>query len=191
MFTKGVFGMSSLLAYWRWDNYLSDIERGIGHHFNSNQSRLHLLEPNDKLWLVSTVLGRTKARKSVILACLVVRAKTFNLPGYIYGRYRVWGDLELSRYFFVEEQADASELLRKLRFSTNKPIGQSETHIAQHLQTIRELHPSDIELLETWVANLPIERRAYRLLKEDKLEIMRIHGEEAGRRFCEKYGNPV
>lgn len=30
-----------LLAYWRWDNYLRDLDEGAGFNFNSKQPRLH------------------------------------------------------------------------------------------------------------------------------------------------------
>src|SRR4051794_36027812 len=41
-----------LLAYWRWDNYVRDLDEGAGFNFNSKQSRLHTaIEPGETLWL--------------------------------------------------------------------------------------------------------------------------------------------
>ena len=37
-----------LLAYWRLDNYLRDLDEGAGFNFNSKQSRLHsAIEPGE------------------------------------------------------------------------------------------------------------------------------------------------
>jgi 5-methylcytosine-specific restriction protein A len=132
--------MGDLLAYWRYDNYKRNLDEGAGFNFNSNQDRLHsVLDLNDSLWLVT---GRRESNRIgmayYIVARLVIRAKTFNEPGYRYGRYRVWGDLIRSRYYKVGVQ-DASTLLRRLRFSTNMPIGTTDTELAQHLQTMRGL----------------------------------------------------
>ncbi len=81
-----------LLAYWRYDNYLRDLDEGAGFNFNSNQSRLHTaIHTGERLWLFTRVVnaGRSEYR---LLARLNVVAKTINAPGYQYGSYRVWGD---------------------------------------------------------------------------------------------------
>ena len=33
--------LMDLMAYWRWDNYINDLNEGARFNFNSNQSRLH------------------------------------------------------------------------------------------------------------------------------------------------------
>lgn len=163
--------MADLLAYWRYDNYKRDLEEGAGFNFNSNQERLHsVLGHNDSLWLVT---GRRESNRTgmayYIVARLVIRAKTFNEPSFRYGRYRVWGDLSESRYFRADAQ-DSATLLRRLRFSTNMPIGITNTELAQHLQTMRGLSPIDSELLNLWCESLPIEEAAYKILPEYQLE---------------------
>ena len=86
-----------LLAYWRLDNYLRDLDEGAGFNFNSRQARLHSeIEPGESLWLF-TVLKNPP--RYFIVARLVIRSCTTNPPGYKYGDYRVWGDLQRSRYF--------------------------------------------------------------------------------------------
>lgn len=156
-----------LLAYWRWDNYVADIDEGAGFHFNSNQPRLHgCLDLGDSLWLVSGV-HREGGQAFPIVGRLVVRAKTHNAPGYKYGRHRVWGDLERSRYFRADGP-DASGLLRRLRFETEAPIRGAS--IAQALQTMRALTPGDAALLDAWCRDLAEEPRASRVPDEGALE---------------------
>jgi 5-methylcytosine-specific restriction enzyme A len=163
--------MADLIAYWRYDNYKRDLEEGAGFHFNSNQERLHsVLDIGDSLWLVT---GRRESDQVgmayYVVARLVVRAKTYNEPGYQYGRYRIWGDLNRSSYYKVGNH-DTSDLLRRLCFSTNKPIGESGKELAFYLQTMRGLSKTDSELLDLWCKALPIEEIAYKIVPEYQLE---------------------
>lgn len=164
--------MSDLLAYWRYDNYARDIGEGAGFHFNSNQRRLHTaLSEGDSLWLVT---GRNEPRRVgmayYIVARLVIRSKTLNSPDYKYGKYRVWGDLNSSKYYRVGNH-EASSFIRGLQFVSDTPIGNSSAELAQHLQTMRELSEQDTILLERWCANLPLEEAAYNILPEEQLEL--------------------
>ena len=80
-----------LLAYWRLDNYLRDLDEGAGFNFNSRQSRLHsAIQPGETLWLFTVVRNPPRF---YLAAKLTVRSKTLNRPGYKYGDYRLWGDL--------------------------------------------------------------------------------------------------
>ena len=48
-----------LLAYWRYDNYIRDLDEGAGFHFNSNQSRLHTaIHIGERLWLFTRVVNK-------------------------------------------------------------------------------------------------------------------------------------
>jgi 5-methylcytosine-specific restriction enzyme A len=141
-----------LLAYWRWDNYIRDTDGGADFHFNSNQKRLHSeIEIGERLWLVG---GRQDAGgiQYVLLACLQVSAKALNASGYKYGKYRLWGDRTLSRYFSADGP-DMTELLLRFRF---EPLGtiKEKRRIGQSLQTIRRLIESDVGLLITWSKDL-------------------------------------
>src|SRR5215468_9556430 len=104
-----------LMAYWRWDNYVQDLDEGAGFHFNSNQSRLHsAVEIGERLWLVG---GRREqgGMRYVLVACLVIGAKTINPPDYKYGRYRVWAEVQRSAYYSANGP-DMTDLLLRLDF---------------------------------------------------------------------------
>jgi len=157
-----------LLAYWRWDNYVRDIDGGAGFHFNSNQKRLRTdIEIGEQLW---TVGGRPGVGgiQYVLLACLQVSAKTFNAPGYKYGKHRLWGDRKRSRYF-LSDGPDITESLLRLNFDPANPI-KEKRRIGQSLQTIRRLNRDDVRLLLAWSKDLPPEPRAYEVADEAKLE---------------------
>ncbi len=167
-----------LLAYWRWDNYVSDLEDGAGFHFNSNQARLHdLLALGESLWIVTGRPG-TGGRSYPLVGRLVLRAKTRNAPGYKYGRHRVWGDLDRSRYYSAEGP-DASTLLRTLRFESEVPI--KAASIGQALQTLRGLTPDDTARLNAWARDLADEPRATRVPDEAALERALVTGDEVWR----------
>src|SRR5215813_8677208 len=104
-----------LLAYWRLDNYLRDLDEGAGFNFNSRQARLHsAIQTGETLWLFTVVKNPPRF---FVVAKLVVRSKTTNPSQFKYGQYRIWGDLERSRYFRlrVEEPGEeAFELLQGL-----------------------------------------------------------------------------
>lgn len=104
----------------------------------------------------------------------MVSAKTHNAYGYKYGRFRLWGDARRSRYF-SSDGPDASVLLRQLQFQGNKPI--ATPVIAQALQTVRELGPQDIALLEAWASNLGDEPRAKQVAEERMLERAMAQGD--------------
>ena len=157
-----------LLYHWVGKNYRRDLDWGAGFHLNQSNKLLHRIGLYDSLWaFTSTPDGRY-----VLAAELVVRAKTRNPPGYCYGPYRVWGDLERSRYFSAAFQTDISDLIRQLSVTAKaKVIGQSyQGHAA-----VRPLTMSDHELLVEYARNLDLEPRA-RLLPEEELEARLLHG---------------
>lgn len=161
-----------LLAYWRYDNYLRDLDEGAGFHFNSNQSRLHTaIHIGERLWLFTRVVnaGQSEYR---LLARLNVVAKTINAPGYQYGPYRVWGDTASSRYFKVtqNQKDDIFELLRLLDFDGASLRDKNRTSLAQACQTIRALRPSASSLLESFAEYLQNEPRAKAVPDEEKFE---------------------
>jgi len=104
-----------LMAYWRWDNYVRDLDEGAGFHFNSKQKRLHsAIELGERLWIVTGRRGQDGIHY-VLVACLHVMAKTFNPPEYKYGRYRIWGAIEHSAYYSADGP-DMSDVLLHLEF---------------------------------------------------------------------------
>jgi 5-methylcytosine-specific restriction protein A len=177
-----------LLAYWRWDNYVVDLDEGAGFHFNSNQPRLHQrIAEGDSLWLVT---GRPtpRGRAYPLVARLVVAAKTINAPGYKYGRFRLWGDVSNSRYFSADGP-DASDLLRRLTFEPRGPMGSA--NVGQSLQTLRALTVADTQWLSAWAARLADEPRARTVADEPSLEAAYAAGRDALREVLASYhGGP-
>ena len=160
-----------LLYHWVGKNYRRDLDWGASYHLNQSNPLLHEIEPGDSLWAFT----RTPARKYVLAMELVVRAKTRNPPGYRYGEYRLWGDLQLSRYFRTDEQPDISGLVRQLSVRASAPvIGRSfQGHAA-----VRRLTPEDHQVLADYARHLPLEPRA-RLLPEEELEARILLGDPA------------
>lgn len=161
-----------LLAYWRYDNYLRDLDEGAGFNFNSNQSRLHTaIYIGERLWLFTRVVNTGKSEYR-LLARLNVIAKTINAPNYKYGPYRIWGDTASSRYFKVTQNPkdDIFELLRLLDFDGTSLHDKNRTSLAQACQTIRALQPSASKLLESFAESLENESRAKAVPDEEKFE---------------------
>jgi 5-methylcytosine-specific restriction endonuclease McrA len=169
-----------LLAYWRLDNYRRDLDEGAGFNFNARQSRLHsAIQPGETLWLFTVVKNPPRY---FVVAKLVVRSKTTNPVGFKYGDYRVWGDLERSRYFKlrVEEGGDeAFELLRRLPLVSGTLAGSTRVNLPQACQTIRGITPDAHTLLEEFTLNLPEEERARRVADEYELERELLVGDMA------------
>ena len=151
-----------LLYHWVGKNYRRDLDWGAGYHLNQSNPVLHEIDFGDSLWAFT----RTPAGTYVLAMELVVRAKTRNPPGYRYGAYRLWGDLELSRYLRTDGQPDISELVRRLSVKAGAPaLGRSfQGHAA-----VRRLTPADHQVLVEYARHLPLEPRA-RLLPEEELE---------------------
>lgn len=161
-----------LLAYWRYDNYLRDLDEGAGFNFNSSQSRLHTaIQLGERLWLFTRVVNKGKSEYR-LLARLNVIAKTINAPNYQYGPYRIWGDTASSRYFKITQNLkdDIFELLRLLDFDGASLHDKNRTSIAQACQTIRALRPSASKILESFAESLQDEPRAKAVPDEEKFE---------------------
>jgi hypothetical protein len=161
-----------LLAYWRHDNYLRDLDWGAGFHFNSRQSRLHtVINLGERLWLFTRVVVNNQSQYR-LLTKLVIRARTINPPTYKYGPYRVWGNLEKSVYYRIRQDNadDLFELLRLLPLESGTLKNKSRTSLARACQTIRALKPKASELLEVFAQQLEIETRAKAVVDEPELE---------------------
>jgi hypothetical protein len=150
------------LYYWRGDNYQRDLDFGVGYHLNQKNPLLHQIEIGDSLWAFT----RRKDGTYVLAAELVTKAKTKNPAEYRYGRYRLWGDLEQSRYFDTQTQTEISALIRGLSIQVSAArIGQS----FQGNAAVRRITREDDSLLRRYAASLSLEPRA-RLIPEEKLE---------------------
>ena len=151
-----------LLFYWRPDNYRRDLDLGAGYHLNQANPLLHEIEAGDSLWAFT----RASTGGYALAAQLVVRAKTTNPPNYRYGRYRVWGDLRLSRYFRVDGQPNLEWVLRNL---SCRPDAAVLGHAFQGRAAVRRTTAEDHRILCAAARNLALEPRA-RILPEERLE---------------------
>jgi hypothetical protein len=159
-----------LLYYWRRDNYYRDLDFGAGFNLNQNNRLLHEIDIGDSLWAFT----KNKKNNYVLAAQLIIKAKTFNPPNFRYGRFRIWGDLKLSKYFSIENQPNLEYLLRNLSIKADASrLGRAY----QGLAAVRRLSPEDHQVLSVYAKNLNFETRA-RLLPEEKLEALFVHSNE-------------
>lgn len=160
-----------LLYYWRGDNYRRDLDMGAGYHLNQANPLLHSIDLGDSLWAFT----RTKEGRYVLAAELVIKAKTENPPNFRYGRYRIWGNINFSRYFQVQRQPSIEQVIRNLSCTTNARIlGRS----FQGWSAVKQLSPEDHLILIEAARNLPLEPRA-RILPEESLEAALVQGDSA------------
>lgn len=151
-----------LLYFWRGDNYQKDLDGGVGYHLNQKNPLLHQIDIGESLWAFTRYQNRFYA----LAAELIVKAKTKNPVNYRYGAYRLWGDLEKSRYFQISSQTDVSALIRGLLVHVSAP------HFGQSFQgkaAVRKITWEDDKILRRYAEFLPLEPRA-RLIPEEKLE---------------------
>lgn len=161
-----------LLYYWRGDNYSRDLDMGVGYHLNQANPLLHKINFGDSVWAFT----RRKDGLYVLAAELVVKAKTHNLPKFRYGKYRVWGDINLSSYFKVDQQPSVENVIRNLSIKINAQIlGQS----FQGFAAVKQISQEDHEILKRLAKDLPIENRA-KILPEDRLEASLLLGDIQG-----------
>jgi hypothetical protein len=158
----------ALLYFWRNDNYRRDLDYGAGYHLNQKSGTLHDIELGDSVWAFT----RQRDGRYSLAAELAVAAKTFNRPGYRYGKYRLWGDLRRSRYFAVDDQPDVTPLVRRLSI----PTGVADSPLGRAFQggaAVRRIGEFDSQLLRRWATDLPLEPRA-RLIPEERLEALLV-----------------
>ncbi len=165
-----------LIYYWLPDNYARDRRFGFGYHLNQNSRAMESVLPGDSLWAFTR---RRSDGLYVLAAELVVRALTRNPPNYRYGAYRVWGDLERSRYFDIDVGPNVEPLIRHLSISVRGDrLGQAfQGHAA-----VRNLDPADHLLLATFAEYLPVARRVG-IYPEDEFEARLLHGDAARARL--------
>ncbi len=152
-----------LLYYWRRDNYRRDLDMGAAYHLNQANPLFHSIDLGDSLWAFT----KNRDGSYALAAELIVKAKTLNPAGYHYGRYRLWGDLRLSRYFDISAQDSLETIIRALSCRTNaRYLGQS----FQGMAAVRQLTIADHQILTEYARQLPLEPRA-RLIDENVLEL--------------------
>ena len=163
------------LYYWRRDNYQRDRRFGFGYHLNQNSPALGRMSSGGTVWAFT----RDSRGRYVLAAALVVRAVTRNAPRYRYGRWRVWGDLQASRYFDLDLSPGAEELIRHLGITTR---AQNLAQSFQGASAVRPLTPGDSELLASFAAELPV-LDSVGLYAEDEFEARLLLGDGAKERL--------
>ena len=152
----------TLLYYWHRTNYVRDLDMGAGYNLNQSNAIMHELYPGQSLWAFT----RASDGRYALAAEIVVRAKTFNAPNFRYGKYRLWGDLQKSRYFQVENQPNIEQVIRSLSLKAKAVyLGQS----FQGNSAVRRISTPDHLVLTAVAKQLALEPRA-RILPEEKLE---------------------
>ena len=151
-----------LLYYWKGENYRRDLDYGASFHLNQKNRLLHDIDIADSLWAFT----RTKTKRYVLAAELVVKAKTRNPANFRYGSYRIWGDLKKSRYFRTEDQPSVEQVIRNLSIKASASIlGLS----FQGGNAVRKISTEDHHILTMIAKDIPTEPRAC-ILPEDRLE---------------------
>jgi 5-methylcytosine-specific restriction enzyme A len=163
--------MSHLLYFWRGDNYLRDLDFGVGFNLNQTSPTMHRIDVGESLW----ALSRSRDGVYVLAAELIAKTKTLNPRGYRYGRYRVWGDLTHSRYFAADAQPDVTTLVRSLSITAR---GDALGRAFQGNAAVREITDGDHRVLAAYATRLPPEPRA-RLIPEEQLEALLLAGDES------------
>lgn len=164
-----------LLFYWQPDNYARDRRFGFGFHLNQSSPAMAAARPGDSVWAFTR---RRRDGIYVLAAELVVRAVTRNPPNYRYGMYRIWGDLQRSRYFDIDFGPNAEPLIRSLSIRAQaERLGQS----FQGASAVRVISEEDHRLLSRFAVDLPVFPHAA-IYPEDEFEARLVHGPEA-RRF--------
>ena len=158
----------ALLYYWRPDNYKRDRAFGFGYHLNQGSPAMRGAVAGDSLWAFTR---RQRDGQYVLAAELIVRAVTQNPKKYRYGRWRIWGDVERSRYFDVDVCPRVEPVVRELGVSTASPsLGRSfQGHAA-----VRRLSEEAHRILSAYSGDLPVLERVA-IYPEDEFEARLVH----------------
>lgn len=159
-----------LLYYWRPDNYRRDRAFGFGFHLNQDAPAMLTAAPGDSLWAFTR---RPSDGLYVLAAELIVKLVTHNPPNYLYGRYRVWGDLRHSRYFDIDLGPNAEPLIRHLQIrASSSRLGMA----FQGRAAVRRITEADHQVLASFARDLPVLTAAV-IYPEDQFEARLVHGE--------------
>lgn len=157
------------LFYWTPKLYYRHLDDGVGYHLNQGNPIFASVPVGDSVWAFT----RNRAGRHVIAAEIVCHAVATNPPDYTLGKYRVWGDLERSRYFEIEGQPDAIDLLGQASGRTSARIF---TRAFQGHAAVLAIDENAHRLLARWCDGLPLEPRAT-LAPEDVIERAAFEGD--------------
>jgi len=115
--------MSHILAFWKFENYIEDIEVAKDFAYNSNDPKLYTLpEKGDRVWLITYKGKRYRDNKIYLIAKFVVAKKTDKDFNDKYGRYGIKGDPKTSKYYKINREASVYERILDLDFEPYNPI---------------------------------------------------------------------
>ena len=142
--------MSSILCLWKYRIYIREKKEGLGYppEYNSKQSRLHSATLLGENAYIVTYLKK----RCYLVAKITIAKQDTNEPSYEFGKFKIIGNHNPLESQYFHNLIDVTEILRQLRFRTNKPIGNSPRPLSLHLQTIRELTEGDVVLFETAIS---------------------------------------
>jgi len=159
-----------LLYYWRPDNYRRDRTFGFGFHLNQGSPAMATAVPGDSLWAFTR---RARDSQYVLAAELVVRAVTRNPENYRYGRWRIWSDLERTRYFDTERGPRIEPVVRQLGVrASSRRLGQS----FQGRAAVRALSEGAHRLLSEFAKDLLVLEQVA-IYPEDEFEARLLYEE--------------
>lgn len=138
-----------LLYFWRGDVYRRDLQSWDHFHLNQNSRRMRDVAPGEHLWAFT----RNTWGHYALAADLVVSRKVQNPAGSRYGKYRVYGDQRLSRYFAVEDAPEVEGLLRVIAHAKTAALGQS----FQGPGAVRGIGEEAHQALLVFAQDLPLE----------------------------------
>ncbi len=111
----------------------------------------------------------------MLAASLLVRAVTRNPPRYRYGAFRVWGDLDASRYFEIDDAPSIEAVVREAGVPASGPVlGRAfQGHAA-----VRPISPAAESMFAAFADSLSVLPRV-RIYPEDEFEARLFLGERA------------
>lgn len=173
-----------LLYYWKPSNYVKDLDEGASYNLNHSNPLLHEIELGDALWAFT----RNLKGDYVLAAQLVIKSKTFNKADFKYGLYRVWGDLNASKYFDVNQQESIENVIRSFNLNAKaEKLGQS----FQGFASIRQISASEHQILLRFSKEIPFEQRA-KVVPDEKIENELNYGNSnLVRELLEKYDTGI
>ena len=134
---------SSVIFFWTWKNYISDMqELGETHQLNHDNSLTHALRKRDHIWAFT----RRGEMTYVLAMDLVVEFTRKNKPGDVgakYGKYCVVGNPQACRYFDVKTAPDAEPTIRALHFFTKDTKVDTTGKMFEGINAVRPLTAED------------------------------------------------
>jgi len=139
---------SSLLFFWTWKNYESDMRLlGMTYQLNHDNRLMRSLRRRDHIWAF-TRRDETTYVLAMDLVVDVIRRNQFGDQGARYGKYCALGNPQACRYFDVETGPDAEQLIRELHFFRGDMKVDTTGQLFQGINAVRPLTAQEhVELM--------------------------------------------